>query len=163
MYSKKKRKAWVIPMTGLVQLVVENERKLVRKLNKGMIKQHYSIWVSRPISLHSIFEFWISEFISNLEKNRVQNQLDFFFEFELDFYCLCSLQKSISKSNCFLNLIFWNWKKFEWHSISQKSSRDRQGVRKTLNLSRSQGRRNVWGHENWFPSCFQDCRGEIIT
>ena len=32
----------------------------------------------RPISLHSIFEFWISEFISNLEKNRVQNQLDFF-------------------------------------------------------------------------------------
>ena len=33
---------------------------------------------SRPISLHSIFEFWISEFISNLEKNRIQNQLDFF-------------------------------------------------------------------------------------
>ena len=32
----------------------------------------------RPISLHSIFEFWISELISNLEKNRVQNQLDFF-------------------------------------------------------------------------------------
>ena len=55
----------------------------------------------------------------------------FFFEFELDFYCLCSLQKSISKSNwffSFLNLIFWNWKKFEWHSISQKSSGDRQGV-----------------------------------
>ena len=54
----------------------------------------------------------------------------FFFEFELDFYCLCSLQKSISKSNwffSFLNLIFWNWKKFEWHSISQKSSGDRQG------------------------------------
>ena len=43
---------------------------------------------------------------------------------------LCSLQKSISKSNwffSFLNLIFWNWKKFEWHSISQKSSGDRQG------------------------------------
>ena len=55
----------------------------------------------RPISLHSIFEFWISEFISNSERNRVQNQLDFFFEFELDFYCLCSLQKSISKSNWF--------------------------------------------------------------
>ena len=56
----------------------------------------------------------------------------FFFEFQLDFYCLCSLQKSISKSNwffSFLNLIFWNWKKFEWHSISQKSSGDRQGVR----------------------------------
>ena len=32
----------------------------------------------RPISLHSIFEFWISEFTSNLEKNRVQNQLDLF-------------------------------------------------------------------------------------
>ena len=53
----------------------------------------------RPISLQSIFEFWISVFISNLEKNRVQHQLDFFSEFELDFYCLCSLQKSISKSN----------------------------------------------------------------
>jgi hypothetical protein len=32
----------------------------------------------RPISLHSIFEFWISEFISNSEKNLFQNQLDFF-------------------------------------------------------------------------------------
>ena len=54
----------------------------------------------------------------------------FFFKFELDFYCLCSLQKSISKSNwffSFLNLIFWNWKKLEWHSISQKSSGERQG------------------------------------
>ena len=65
----------------------------------------------------------------------------FFFEFELDFYCLCSLQKSISKSNwffSFLNLIFWNWKKFEWHSISQKSSGDRQGVCKDFI---AQGRR----------------------
>ena len=31
----------------------------------------------RRISLHSIFEFWISDFISNSEKNRVQNQQDF--------------------------------------------------------------------------------------
>ena len=53
------------------------------------------------------------------------------------FYCLCSLQKSISKSNwffSFLNLIFWNWKKFEWHSISQKSSGDRQGVSSSIAL-----------------------------
>ena len=70
----------------------------------------------------------IWEFITNLEKNRFQIKLDFFFEFELDFYCLCSLQKSIWKSNWFSNLIFQNWKKIEWHSIFQKSSGDRQGV-----------------------------------
>ena len=55
----------------------------------------------------------------------------FFFEFELDFYCLCSLQKSISKSNWFfnfLNLIFRNWKKIKCHSIFQNSSGDRQGL-----------------------------------
>ena len=70
----------------------------------------------------SLFQTWKKiEFKTNL----------IFFEFELDFYCLCSLQKSISKSNwyfSFLNLIFWYWKKFEWHSISQKSSGERQGV-----------------------------------
>ena len=70
----------------------------------------------------SLFQTWKKiEFKTNL----------IFFEFELDFYCLCSLQESISKSKwffSFLNLIFWNWKKFEWHSISQKSSGDRQGV-----------------------------------
>ena len=46
--------------------------------------------------------------------------------------CACvACKKSILKSNwffSFLNLIFWNWKKFECHSISQKSSGDRQGV-----------------------------------
>ena len=60
----------------------------------------------------------------------ISNQTWFFFKFELDFYCLCSLQKSILKSNWFfnfLNLIFRNWKKIEWHSIFQKSSGDRQG------------------------------------
>ena len=48
------------------------------------------------------------------KKKLISNQTWFFFEFELDFYCLCSLQKSISKSNWFfnfLNLIFRNWKK----------------------------------------------------
>ena len=66
----------------------------------------------------------------NSTKNRVCFEIDFFFEFELDFYCLCSLQKSISKWNWFfdfLNLIFPNWKKIKWHLIFQKSSRDRQG------------------------------------
>ena len=69
------------------------------------------------------------------KKKSISNQTWFFFEFELDFYCLCSLQKSISKSNWFLNflnLIFRNWKKIEWHSIFQKSSGDRQGVRLDL-------------------------------
>ena len=56
-----------------------------------------------------------------------ESNLIFFFEFELDLYCLCSLQKSISISNWFLNLIFRNWKKIEWHWIFQKSSEDRQG------------------------------------
>ena len=68
--------------------------------------------------------------ISNSKKKSI-SKLDFFVELELDFYCLCGLQKSISKSNWFfnfLNLIFRNWKKIEWHSIFQKSSGDRQGV-----------------------------------
>ena len=42
------------------------------------IKYVESIFNIPPVSLLLIFEFWISEFISNLEKNRVQNQLDFF-------------------------------------------------------------------------------------
>ena len=77
-----------------------------------------------------IFEKSIWEFITNSKKKSISNQTWFFFEFELDFYCLCSLQKSISKSNWFLNflnLIFRNWKKIERHSIFQKSSGDRQG------------------------------------
>ena len=80
----------------------------------------------------SVLDFWNVNLgvYYKLEKKSISNQTWFFFDFELDFYCLCSLQKSISKSNwffSFLNLIFWNWKKFEWHSISQKSSGDRQG------------------------------------
>ena len=66
-----------------------------------------------------------------LEKKKLNSKQTWFLvEFELDFYCLCSLQKSISKSNWFfnfLNSIFRNWKKIEWHSIFQKSSGDRQG------------------------------------
>ena len=78
----------------------------------------------------SAFDFRILDFgvYFKLGKKSSSKPTWFFFEFELDFYCLCSLQKSISKSNwffSFLNLIFWNWKKFEWHSISQKSSGDR--------------------------------------
>jgi len=51
-------------------------RNKVTQMKIGSIKA--VLLDHRPISLHTIFEFWISEFISNLEKNRVQNQLDFF-------------------------------------------------------------------------------------
>ena len=76
--------------------------------------------VKRGVYLCLIFEMSIWEFFTNLKKKWFRIILDFFFKFELDFYCLCSLQKSISKSNWFfnfLNLIFRNWKKIEWHSI----------------------------------------------
>ena len=49
-----------------------------------------------------------------LKKKWISKQTWFFVEFELDFYFLCSLQKSILKSNWFfnfLNLIFQNWTK----------------------------------------------------
>ena len=77
----------------------------------------------------SVLDFWNVNLgvYYKLEKKSISNQTWFFFEFKLDFYCLCSLQKSILKSNWFfhfLNLIFWNWKKIEWHSIFQKSSGD---------------------------------------
>ena len=89
-------------------------------------------YYSRGVYMCLIFEMSIWEFITNLNKNPFRNKLGvFFFKFELDFYCLCSLQKSISKSNWFfnfLNLIFRNWKKFKWHLIFQKSSGDRQEV-----------------------------------
>ena len=54
---------------------------------------------SRGVFLCLIFEMSIWEFITNSKKNRFRIKLDFFSEFELDFYCLCSLQKSILKSN----------------------------------------------------------------
>ena len=41
-----------------------------------------------------IFEMSIWEFITNSKKKSISNQTWFFFEFKLDFYCLCSLQKS---------------------------------------------------------------------
>ena len=88
-----------------------------------------------PVYLHLIFEISsVTWFFFNfkLKKKSILKQTRFFVEFELDFYCLCSLQKSISKSNWFfdfLNLIFRNWKKIKWHSIFQKSSGDRKGVR----------------------------------
>ena len=84
-------------------------------------KKYVSSWP--PVDLYLISE-------KSIWKNQVQ-RTDFLVYFELDFYCLCSLQKSISKSNwffSFLNLIFGNWKKIKWHSIFQKSSGDRQGV-----------------------------------
>ena len=88
-------------------------------------------WHTRCLS---VLDFWNVNLgvYYKLEKKSISNQTWFFFEFELDFYCLCSLQKSISKSNWFFNflsLIFRNWKKIEWHFIFQKSSGDRQGVR----------------------------------
>ena len=84
----------------------------------------------------SPLDFWNIEYHSiffqfqTRKKKSISKQTRFFVEFELDFYCLCSLQKSISNSNWFFNfsnLIFRNWKKIEWHSIFQKSSGDRQG------------------------------------
>ena len=100
---------------------------------------HQIIWFRKKIKRTSlsrclsVLDFWNVNLgvYYKLEKNGFRIKLDFFFEFELDFYCLCSLQKSISKSNWFLNflnLIFQNWKKIEWYSIFQKSSGDRQGV-----------------------------------
>ena len=63
----------------------------------------------------SVLDFWNVNLgvYYKLEKKSFSKQTRFFVEFELDFYCLCSLQKSISKSNWFfnfLNLIFRNWK-----------------------------------------------------
>ena len=48
-----------------------------------------------------IFETSIWEFITNLKK-MISKQTWFFVKFELDFYCLCSLQK--------FKLIFWFFK-----------------------------------------------------
>ena len=45
-----------------------------------------------------IFEMSIWEFITNSKKKSIWKQTRFFVEFELDFYCLCSLQKSSSNS-----------------------------------------------------------------
>ena len=94
----------------------------------------YVMKQSIPLSISTWFlKYRVSLYffsISNSKKKYILKQTRFFVEFELDFYCLCSLQKSISKSNWFfdfLNLIFQNWKKIEWHSILQKSSGDRQG------------------------------------
>ena len=96
-----------------------------------------SIYLTRCLS---VLDFWNVNLgvYYKLEKKSISKQTWFFVEFELDFYCLCSLQKSISKSNWFfnfLNSIFRNWKKIEWHSIFQKSSGDRQGDRLNLVIS----------------------------
>ena len=93
----------------------------------------FLFWHSEQLPYLSALDFRILDFrvYFKLGKKSSSKPTCVFFEFELDFYCLCSLQKSITKSNwffSFLNLMFWNWKKFEWHSISQKSSGDRQGV-----------------------------------
>ena len=48
--------------TRMSKNVMTSQRKSVNTWKKRYL---------RPISLHSIFEFWISEFISNLEKNQV--------------------------------------------------------------------------------------------
>ena len=50
----------------------------------------------------SVLDFWnvnLGVYYKH-EKKSISKQTWFFVEFELDFYCLCSLQKSISK---------WNW------------------------------------------------------
>ena len=81
----------------------------------------------RQLRCLSVLDFWnvnLGVYYKIKKKINFESNLNFF-EFELDFYCLCSLQKSISKSNWFFNsldLIFRNWKKIEWHLIFQKSS-----------------------------------------
>ena len=59
-----------------------------------------------------------------LKKNRFQNKLDFLSSSNLIFTACVACKNQFD----FLNLIFRNWKKIEWHSIFQKSSEDRQGV-----------------------------------
>ena len=87
----------------------------------------------RRISLHSIFEFWISDFISNSEKNRVQNQQDFISSSKLIFAGYTGSKNQVrtrQKIEFVSNSIFfrvWNWKKIKWHSIFLKSSANRQG------------------------------------
>ena len=57
------------------------------------------LWVTLALSLctrFSNFGFWS---LFQIWKKSSSKPTRFFFEFELDFYCLCSLQKSISKSN----------------------------------------------------------------
>ena len=61
----------------------------------------------RPISLHSIFEFWISEFISNSEKNRVQNQLDFFSSSNLIFTACVACKNQFRNQIDFLIIQTW--------------------------------------------------------
>ena len=53
--------------------------------------------------------FWIVNLgvYYKLEKKSILKQTWFFVEFKLDFYCLCSLQKSISKSNWFFDFQSW--------------------------------------------------------
>ena len=114
------------------EIVFERSKKVQFLKTISSIMLQICFWAS-PTPYLSALNFRILDFgvYFKLGKKSSSKPTWFFFEFELDFYCLCSLQKSISKSNwffSFLNLIFWNWKKFEWHSISQKSSGDRQGV-----------------------------------
>ena len=77
------------------------------------------------------FEKSIWEIITNSKKNWFQNKLDFLFSSNLIFIA-CVACKNQFRNQIdflyFLNLISRNWKKIEWHSIFQKSSRDRQGV-----------------------------------
>ena len=62
---------------------------ILKGLGSTLKLRHISHPLLRPIHLHLIFE-------KSSWKNQVQ-QTGFLVYFELDFYCLCSLQKSISK------------------------------------------------------------------
>jgi hypothetical protein len=104
----------------------------------------------------SLLDFWkvILKVYYKLKKKSISEQDWSFVKFELDFYCLCSLQKSIPKSNWFfdfLNLIFWNWKKIEWHSIFQKSSGDRQGDKYLVKMHVHTSKWE-WSLRNYFNS-----------
>ena len=89
-------------------LLFLQKRQMSHNADKTMDWNHF--WRIFAVSICAWFlKCQFGSLLQNWKKNRFRIKLDFFFEFELDFYCLCSLQKSISKSNCFfdfLHLIF---------------------------------------------------------
>ena len=61
--------------------------------------------ITGAVSICAWFLKWQFGSLSQTRKKWISHQTRLFFEFELDFYCLCSLQKSISNSNWFFNFL----------------------------------------------------------
>ena len=77
----------------------------------------------RGVYLCLLFEMSIWEFITNSQKIDFKTNLIFFVEFELDFYCLCSLQKSISKSNWFFKFFKLDISKLKKNRVTHDISK----------------------------------------